>query len=116
MPAPSAAPWGNRLYGDRGDDLAVRDELVSRAAVISVALWAFSGALVVLVWALAVGDDEDAIGRAATMTGMLTMAVAIVWSIRMYVMRLAAMIRSIHGLDSRPEVELHAVRGGQGTV
>lgn len=79
----------------------MREEFISRAVVVAAVLWSTAVMLVGVTWLVAaVGVAlEWVIGTA--LIAVLSMAIAAVWQIRLYVLRLCALVRVATGLDGQ---------------
>lgn len=87
----------------------MHEELVSRAAVLAILFWAVAGFFVLLTWVLALEGMPQRYLLATAVTTVGAFTVAAVWQIRLYITRLAQLVRVGCGLE-RPEAELHSVR------
>jgi uncharacterized membrane protein len=88
----------------------MHEDYVSRAAVVVMFLWVAAGALIIAVWIFALSGVPHVYQYAVGTTGMATLAVAITCQVRLYVVRLCALMRATTGLDS-PDAELHTING-----
>lgn len=86
----------------------MEENYISRSAAIAWLLWGGSGALVGAVWALALLNVPEGIGRAVAVTTILMMTLALAWQVRLFVQRLCALIRATAGLQ-RSEADLHTI-------
>lgn len=86
----------------------MHDDMVSRAFVVAVLLWAWAVALVVVTWVLAVVGAPLRYEGATGLTAILSLAWAMVWQSRLYALRISALIRVVHGLDG-PDASLHTI-------
>ena len=86
----------------------MHDELVSQSKLIAVTLWTLSVLLIIAVWTLAAAGISDSVHRALFLTGVLTIACANVWQVRIYAQRLCALIRVSSGLQA-PDAEVHVL-------
>lgn len=106
------ADIGGWLGGESKREMT--DDMVSRATVIASLLWGVALSLVALMWLLALLRLGEGLQRALVLTGVLSLAVAAVWQIRLYVLRLCALIRVGLGLES-PDAELHSIGDSKST-
>lgn len=88
----------------------MHDTLISRATVITEALWFLAGLAVAAVWALAIVGAPIAYEVAMAVLAVAIFSAAATWQIRLYVMRLSALVRVVGGLES-PDATLHSING-----
>lgn len=93
----------------------MNDDLVSRAAVVSLMLWAAAASCVIVTWMLALYGAPLRYEGAVGLTAVASLSVAAVWQIRLYMLRLSALIRVTSGLDGQT-AELHAFGRSKGSV
>lgn len=86
----------------------MHDHLVSKAAVTQVVLWLKAAAFVGATCLLAVLDVDLRWEAAVATLSVAALAVASVWQVRVYMLRLSALVRVANGLDG-PDAELHSI-------
>lgn len=91
---------------ERGPTL--KDNYVSKAVVISYLFWGKTALVVALVWALAIIEAPPDFVVATALLGIVSLIVAAVWQIRLYMLRLCGLIRVSSGLET-PDAELHRI-------
>lgn len=89
----------------------MQDTFVSRASIIATALWVTAALWVGVVWLLAAFDVAESVQEAVLITGVLSIAIAVTWQIRLYLTRLSALVRVAIGFE-RPDAELHSIGDG----
>lgn len=92
----------------------MQEEFISKPVVMAALLWGQAVGLVLVTWLLAWwGVDLEWI-IAVAVTAILSMAIAVVWQVRLFVLRLGNLVRVATGLDS-PRGELHTIDGRERT-
>lgn len=86
----------------------MNDGYVSKASALAMLFWGLAGVMVCVVWVGAVAHIERGYLTATALTAVLVIALASVWQIRLFVMRLCVLVRVTMGLQS-PDAELHTI-------
>lgn len=87
----------------------MHDNYVSRAKVVALALWLAAAMIGALVWLLAMIEVPLRYENALILTDVAVLAIAGVWQIRLFTMRLCVLIRTTAGLERERSPELHSV-------
>lgn len=86
----------------------MHDDYISRATVYTWFLWAGAALTIGLVWLLALESAPIQYEVATALVAGLTIAAATVGQVRLYALRLCALLRITAGLES-PDAELHHI-------
>lgn len=89
----------------------MQDNYISKAALCAILLWTATALLLAAVWGLALIDIASRWARPLAVLACVSACVAVVSHLRVWQLRLCAMIRASTGMDSAaPSAEIRALR------
>ena len=88
----------------------MHDNAISASKLAAYALWAWVALLFAVAWLTWAFGDHETLWMMFAFTGCASSALAATFQVRCYSLRVCALLRATHGLDTPPPSEVRALR------